>query len=370
MKKTLALLLSVIMVLALLTGCGSSASTAPAASQSTEAAPAEAAPAAESDEGYKIVLISNPASGDLGPVDAMIAGAQRAEADFGVTVKIIESLDPAGYEEDIRAMAKDGYDLIMTTFPPMQEATIAVANDYPDVKFGSIFQTSNEEGHYDNVWSTKYLGSQCTYVLGALGATVTKTNKIGYISGDQAAAVCDACNGFMRGAHAANPDVDVYFVSVESYEDPAKAKEIAKSMIAEGVDFIQTDAAGSQIGVIEAANEEGIFVSGDVSNNYDLCPDGFISYLGIDFGQNVYLAVKYLVEGTFPGGEQGVMNLAVGTYFIDQDPINALIEKADDASVLEAGKAIIDDYTAKIVSGEIEVESDLTPPSWDRIKAE
>lgn len=373
MKKSLALLLSLVMILGLLSGCGNSASSQPAqsapAETQTEAAvePAEAS----ADEELKIVLISNQASGDLGPVDAMIAGAQRAEEDFGVSIKIIESLDPAGYEEDLRAMAKDGYDLIMTTFPPMQEATIAVAKDYPDVKFGAIFQTSNQEGSYDNIWSTNYLGSQCTYVLGALGATVTKTNKIGYISGDQAAGVCDACNGFMRGAHAANPDVDVYFVSVESYEDPAKAKEIAKSMIAEGVDFIQTDAGGSQLGVIEAAAEEGIYVSGDVSDNYDLCPNGFISYLGIDFGQNVYLAVKYLVEGNFPGGEQGVMNLAVGTYFINQEPIDKLIALGgDNVEALKAGKAILDDYTAKIVNGEIVVESDLTPPSWDRIKAE
>ena len=238
MKKILALLLAMMMVLAM-AGCGSESKPAeqPAESAAPEAAP-EAAPA---EEEVKICLISNQASGDLGPVDAMIAGAERAEKDFGVTVKIIESLDAAGYEEDIRAMAKDGYDLILTTFPPMQEVTIAVAKDYPDVMFGAIFQTSNKEGSYDNIWSTEYLGSECTYALGSLAATITESGKIGYVSGDEAAAVCDACNGFMRGVHDTNPDAEVLFVSVNSYEDPAKAKEIAKAMIAEGVDFIQTD---------------------------------------------------------------------------------------------------------------------------------
>lgn len=368
MKKILALLLAMMMVLAM-AGCGSESKPAeqPAASAEPEAAP-EAAPA---DEEVKICLISNQASGDLGPVDAMIAGAERAEKDFGVTVKIIESLDAAGYEEDIRAMAKDGYDLILTTFPPMQEVTIAVAKDYPDVMFGAVFQTSNKEGSYDNIWSTEYLGSECTYALGSLAATITESGKIGYVSGDEAAAVCDACNGFMRGVRDANPDAEVLFVSVNSYEDPAKAKEIAKAMIAEGVDFIQTDCSASQLGVIEAAAEAGIYVSGDVSDNSALYPDGFVSYLGIDFGQNVYLAVKYFVEGNFPGGEQGVMNLSCGTYFVDTALIdNIAANNADKAEKLNAGKAVLEDVSAKIVSGEIVVESDLTAPSWDRIKAE
>lgn len=364
MKKLIALVLAAIMSMSLM-ACGTSAT------ESTAPAETSAAETAETEETAKICLIVNQASGDLGPIDAMIAGAERAEEEFGVSVKLIESLDAAGYEEDIRAMAKDGYDLIMTTFTPMQEATIAVAKDYPDVKFGAIFQTSNEDGTYDNIWSTKYLGSECTYALGSLAATITESGKVGYISGDEAASVCDACNGFMRGVHNTNPDVDVMFASVGSYEDPAKAKEIANAMIAEGVDFIQTDCSASQLGVIEAASEAGIYVSGDVSDNRELYEDGFVSYLGIDFGQNVYLAVKYFVDGEFPGGEQGVMNLSCGTYFVDTSIIDGIAARdPQKADILNEGKAVLEDVSAKIVSGEIVVESDLTAPSWDRIKAE
>lgn len=358
MKKTLAILLALLLAISMMAACQT-----PTATNDEESA-------AKSD--IKIVLISNQRSGDLGPVDAMFAGAKRVEQDFGVTVKTLESADAAAYEEDIRAMAKEGYDLILTTFPPMTEATKAVATDYPDIMFGAIFQYINvDSASFPNVWDTEYRGEECTYVLGTMAAKLTQSNKIGYISGDEAASVCEACNGFMRGALAANPDIEVEFMSVGSYEDPAKAKEIANAMIADGVDVIQTDAGNSQVGVIEAAKEAGIFVSGDVSDNTELYPDGFFGYLGIDFGENVYLACKQFIEGNFPGGQHGYMNIASGTYFVDFDLLSALKDKLPDkADKIEAAITAGTDVYNKIKSGEITVEYDITAPSWDRIKSE
>ncbi|MBQ3277459.1 MAG: BMP family ABC transporter substrate-binding protein [Oscillospiraceae bacterium] len=355
MKKILALLLVVVLSLALLTACGNSTAAQPTAAE---------------EPSYKIVLISNQKSGDMGPVDAMFAGAKRAEADFGVTIKTMEVTDAASYEEEIRAMAKEGYDLILTTFPPMTEATKAVAKDYPDVKFCGIFQYINVDGEtYPNVWDTEYRGEECTYVTGAIAAALSDSGILGYISGDEAAGVCEACSGFMQGALSVNPDIEVKFMAVNSYEDPAKAKEIANAMIAQGVDVFQTDAGNSQIGVIEAANEASKFVSGDVSDNSALCPDGFYSYVGIDFGENVYLAVKHLLAGDYPGGEHGFMNIASGTYFVDLSLLDNLAKRLPDqaekfAAAKAAGQAAIDG----IQSGDITVVHDIEMPSLDRVK--
>ena len=129
----------------------------------------------------------------------------------------MEVTDAASYEEEIRAMAKEGYDLILTTFSPMTEATKAVAADYPDVKFAAVFQNINVDGEsYPNVWDTEYRGEECTYVTGVIAATLSESGILGYISGDQAAGVCEACSGFMQGALSVDPDVDVKFMSVDS----------------------------------------------------------------------------------------------------------------------------------------------------------
>ncbi len=355
MKKTVSLLLVLVMLLAL-SACGG---------QNEPPAPAE-----EDEGGYQIALICNQKSGDLGPIDSMFAGAKRAEEDFGVSVKTLEVTDAASYEEEIRAMAKEGYDLILTTFSPMAEATKAVAADYPDVKFCAIFQNINVDGaSYPNVWDTEYRGEECTFVTGVIAATLSESGILGYISGDQSAGVCEACSGFMQGAYYANPDIDVKFMSVDSYEDPAKAKEIANAMISEGVDAFQTDCGSSQLGVIEAASEGSVYVSGDVSDNSAMHPNGFFSYMGINFGENVYLAVKNLVEGTYPGGEHGYMNIASGTYFVDTTLLDTLAENLPEkAETIRAAKAAGEATIAGIKDGSIEVVHDIEQPSLERVK--
>ena len=77
MKKLVSALLALTLV-GSLAACGS---------QNTPSASASGS--AGGENGYKIVLISNQKSGDMGPVDAMFAGAKRAEADFGVTVNTV-----------------------------------------------------------------------------------------------------------------------------------------------------------------------------------------------------------------------------------------------------------------------------------------
>ena len=219
------------------------------------------------------------------------------------------------------------------------------------------------------MWDTEYRGEECTYVTGVIAATLSESGILGYISGDQAAGVCEACSGFMQGALSVDPDVDVKFMSVDSYEDPAKAKEIANAMINAGVDAFQTDAGNSQIGVIEAANEAGVYVSGDVSDNSALCPDGFYAYMGIDFGENIYLAVKQLVEGNFPGGEHGYMNIASGTYFVDTALLDALAEKMPEkADKFQAAKEAGEAAMAGIKDGSIQVVHDIELPDLDRVK--
>ena len=116
----------------------------------------------EEKEGLRVVLIGNQRFGDNGPMDDMASGGERAAEDFGVEFKKIES-ESASFEEDIRAMSEEGYDLVMTTFNYMSDATALVAEEFPDTKYAAIFQELNSEGDpvIENLWDAVFRGQCC-----------------------------------------------------------------------------------------------------------------------------------------------------------------------------------------------------------------
>ncbi len=79
-------------------------------------------------------------------------------------------------------------------------------------------------------------------------------------------------DGFAAGARHVRPDVEVSIRWVggdNPFSDPVRAKEQALALAAGGVDYVYTAAAAGNLGVFEAAMEEGFFAFGiDV----DQCP--------------------------------------------------------------------------------------------------
>jgi basic membrane protein A and related proteins len=111
------------------------------------------------------------------------------------------------------------------------------------------------------------------------------------------------------------------YAASNSFEDPVKGKEIASAMISRGADVIETGAALTQLGALEAAKGAKILFIGDVGDNYTQYPEGFVGYLGVDFGANVYLACSNFSKGTFEGGKQGHMDVSNGGYYVPWDAL-------------------------------------------------
>ena len=366
-KKIIALLLALTMLFALgMTACGSKEK--PAASD----VPTSAAPEGEgttTEEPLKIALVVNQKFGDKGPMDDLAKGADKAAADFGVTVKKLESESAAKFEEDIRAMSKD-YDLVVTTFPYMSDATKLVAAEYPDTKYAAVFQFVNDgTTSISNIWDTEFHGEQAFYINGYIAGKLTKSNNVGMIVGGEEPTPNAEGNGFMMGVKAANPDVNVEFAYVGSYEDPAKAKEIAIAMIAKGCDVIQTDSGASNAGVVEACKDAGVLCSGEITDFYNTY-DGFFGVVGIGFGATVYAAVESIVNGTFEGGKHGIRGLDNGGYFIDWDTYTRFADgNADYGEAMKAAITEAKQLEQDIIAGKIEIPFNTDVPAWASHKA-
>ncbi len=297
-------------------------------------------------------------------MDSMAAGLEQCGKDFGFEVKKIESDSSSAYEEDIRGMAKEGYDLILTTFPPMADPTKNVAAEFPETKFAAIYQFINVDGtSIPNIWDTEFHGEQAFYLLGAVAATLSESKMVGFVEGSEQPTNNAQLNGFIKGVKDQCPDCEVSFSYVGSFEDPAKAKEIALAMIESGVDVIQTDTGNSQVGVIEAAMEKGILVSGDVSDNSTMYPAGFFGYVGVSFGANVYEACRMLAEDSFAGGQHGFMNIENNGYFVPYDALeNFAATNPDYADKITTAVELVKSLTEKIVSGELVIEFNTSVP--------
>lgn len=361
-KRFMSILVLVCMILTLV-GCGKSENAGDGNEENTE-----------KSDALKVVLIGNQRFGDNGPMDDMASGGERAAEEFGVEFKKIES-EAASFEEDIRAMSEEGYDLIITTFNYMSDATALVAKEFPDTKYAAIFQELNSEGDekIENLWDAVFRGQTTFYVDGYMAGLATKTNQVGFIVGGEEPGPNAEANGFMRGVRDANPDAEVQF-SYASYEDSAKAKEVALAMIDKGCDIIQGDCAAPDAGIIEAANESGkdVFVMSCIMD-FSKDSTNFVGTIKMNYGQAVYDAIQALVDEEFPGGEQGIRDITNQGYYLDWDIYDSFAERTENTEYAEAFTAAIEkgkEIEQQINKGELTVEFDPVAPDWNRIKSE
>lgn len=355
MKKIVASVLALVMALSL-AACGNK--NTPNTQGSASSVGGDTAP-------LKVALVVNQPFGDKGAMDDLADGADRAAADFGVDVYKLES-STTSFEDDIRAMCQQGYNLIVTTFGYMQDATIAVSQEYPDVSFCAVYQTINtDSATYDNIWDIEFHGEQAFYITGYMAGLYTKTGTVGVQVGGEEPSPKAEANGFMSGVLAANPNANVQFAYAGGYGDPATAKEKALAMIANGCDFIQNNSGASNAGVVEAAKENNILTAGEITDYWDTY-EGFQGIIGIGFGNVAYDAIKALSEGSYPGGTHSIYGLAEGGYYIDWDSYARFAEKNPDfAPIIEEGKAV----EQKIENGEITVDYNTDEPNWFAIVA-
>lgn len=357
-KRLFSLLLAGMLVVGLVAGCGKKEESGEAKSGGDEGS-----------EKLKVALVVNQKFGDKASMDDLAKGADQAAEDFGVEIKKLESAEASKYEEDVRAMSKAGYDLIVTTYAYMTDATKLVAAEYPDTKYAAIFQTINDGNEkYENIWDTEFHGEGAFYLGGYIAGKLTKTNHVGFVVGAEEPTPNAEGNGFMLGVKAANPDAEVEFSYVGSYEDPAKAKEVTSAMISKGCDVVQTDSGASNAGVVEACKDAGILCAGEITDYYDTY-EGFYGIESIGFGDTVYKAIEMIMNDEFVGGEHGIRDLTNGGYFMDWDSFNRFADSNEEyGEVMKEAIAEAQELEKQITDGTLEVPFDTEVPNWERIK--
>jgi basic membrane protein A len=300
------------------------------------------------------LIIAQGGLGDRSYNDSAFAGLTLAAQDFGVEVVPIESSDPVGEGEQLlRTAAEAGFDLVITLEFSHFDPLARVAPDYPDTLF-SIVNIVVDQPNIVSVMFDEHTGS---YLAGALAALVTtdadipNTNPeavIGVIGGVQSSGIDVFLDGYLQGACAINPDINVLFAYSNGFGDPATGRELALAMNEQGADVVFQVAGGTGQGVIQAAKDNGFWAVG-VDSDQDYLAPGFVltSMLKrVDIA--VYDLISRLVSGELQGG-------TVAQYGLDKNGVGLSDMVYSRHLIPRAYMTQIDALRTGIIDGDVKV---------------
>ena len=284
-------------------------------------------------EGGLVALVHTQAAGDNGPIDSMIAALKKLSAEKKFPIRTIYAQDAATYGTIFKSLADANAAIIVATFNEVAEPIKALAPKYPKTKWIQIFGDPIEPPipNFETVSYDYYLGC---YLSGMFAAKMSKTGKIGYIGGVSLPPLNADVNSMKAAIASVNPSATFTPAFVGSFQDPAKGHETASQMYQGGIDYIQTDSAATDTGIIQAANEgDGRMVSAISPAQYKIGPKTVAALVALDFGQSLYNEVSKALGPDFKGGHvatglgTGVIDFVLSPVWQEQGPKD-LIEKA------------------------------------------
>ena len=242
-------------------------------------------------------------------------GVQQAGEELGALVQYIETADAKDYAKNINTFADENYDVIVTVGFNLRDETRTAATAYPQIKFIGVDQ-DQFEGTMDNVAGLVFPEDQAGFLVGALAAMMSKTNKIGAVCGsDEAPPVWRLGEGYKAGAAHADElngtttEVLVVYHSDVSFDqtfvDPKWGAATAQAMMDAGADVIFGCGGITGNGGIIAAAQAGLYAIGVDTDQFLTLPEAAPRMLSSAMKlitPGVFDLIKLAKEGNFPSG--------------------------------------------------------------------
>ena len=205
----------------------------------------------------KVAMVIDSSISDGGWGTSCYKAMIDAADEHGWETAYSESVSTADFVTTIEGYAGEGYDLVYCPGAEFQDAVEQASKDYPDTHF-CILNGSLES---DNVVSMLPDAEQIGSLAGAAAGLITQTGNVGFIGGTELDTTKAKLEAFTAAAKKVNPSVNVTSAYAGSFDDTAKGKEIALSMMSTNdVDVLFGDASAVDTGAREAlASKEGTF---------------------------------------------------------------------------------------------------------------
>ncbi len=251
--------------------------------------------------------------GDFGWTYQHDLGRKALDTALGSAVKTtaVENVtEGPDAERVIRQLATSGNGLIFTTSFGFMNPAERVARQFSKVKFEQAtgYKTLPNLAEYN---SRFYEGRA---VCGTIAGHVSKKGVAGYVGSVPIPEVVMGINAFTLAAQKVNPNFKTKVIWVNSWFDPGKELDAAKSLIDQGADILcqHTDSPA----VMQTAQERHVLAFGQSSDMRSFGPDAQLTAIVDNWGPYYIERTKAVLNGTWKtqsvwlGMKEGLVEIA------------------------------------------------------------
>ena len=377
MKKFLALLLSLSMVLAL-SACGGTKSDDDNAKGDETKTDAPAETATDFKVGF-IMLHDENSTYDLNFINA----AKEACEKLGVEYKIITNV-PEGQEcyDKAAELADDGCNIIFADSFGHEDYMIQAAKEFPNVQFcHSTGTKAHTEGlsNYHNAFASIYEGRYLAGIAAGMklnemiesGEITEDQAKIGYVGAYTYAEVVSGYTSFFLGARSVCPSATMEVTFTGSWYDETAEKEGAQKLINNGCVLVSQHA--DSMGAPTACELAGVPNVSYNGSTISACPNTYIISSRIDWEPYYEYAISAVMNGESIDADW-TGTLSTGSVVLTDLNTDVAAEGTQEAideamAALEAGTLHVFDTSTFTVGGEtltsymadVDTDADYTP---------
>jgi simple sugar transport system substrate-binding protein len=240
-------------------------------------------------------------------------GRQAIDAKFGdaVTTHYVENV-PVGpdCERILRQLAAGGDGMIVSTSFDFMNSVVRVAKEFPEVKF----EQATGYRVLPNMAEFNLRFYEGRAVCGTLAGTLSRTGTAGYVGSFPIPQVIMGVNAFTLAAQKINPAFKTRIVWLDTWVDPGREADAAKSLIDQGADVLADHMDSSA--VMATAQARGVMAFGYSSDRKPAGPTAQLTAI-IDNWAPYYVGrVQAALNGSWKSGnvslgiEDGALALA------------------------------------------------------------
>jgi simple sugar transport system substrate-binding protein len=244
----------------------------------------------------KVAFVYTGPVADMGYTFQHDSARLAMQAHFGGAVQshYVENVaEGPDCERVLRQLASDGDDLIFSTSFGFMNSVMRVARQFPEVKFEQAtgYKTAANVSEYNLRF---YEGR---IVCGTVAGMLSKAGVAGYVAAYPIPEVIMGINAFTLAARRINPKFRVKVIWMNSWVDPAREADAARSLLDQGADIL-TDHMDSSA-VMQTAEARGVPAFGQSSDRSKVGPKSQLTAIIDNWTPYYVRRVQAALDGTW-----------------------------------------------------------------------